>query len=86
MGASGGKPWWNKSCQDAVQKVQNYWREILLEEDAGIDNPGAGKKLKTLRNKLCKYVKSAKKRYYQDVINGLTSKIIFQAVKWPNTI
>ena len=86
MGASGREPWWNETCQDVVQKVRNYWREILLEEDAGIDNPGVGEKLKTLRNKLRKQVKSAKKRYYQDVINGLTSKTIFQAVKWPNTI
>lgn len=29
MGASGGEPWWNESCQEAVQKVRNYWREIL---------------------------------------------------------
>ena len=66
--------------------MQNYRREILLEENAGIDNPGAEEKLKTLRNEFRKQVKSAKKRYYQDIINGLTSKTIFQAIKWPNTI
>lgn len=35
---------------------------------------------------MCKQVKSAKKRYYQYVINGLTNKTLLQAVKWPNTI
>ena len=64
MGASGGEPWWNESCQDAVQKVRNYRREIQLEEDARINKPGAGEKFKTLRNELRKQVKSAKKRYY----------------------
>ena len=62
IGASGGEPWWNDSCQDTVQKVRNYRREIQLEEDAGIDNPRAGEKLKTLRNELPKQVKSAKKK------------------------
>lgn len=78
MGACGGEPWWNDSCQDTVQKVQNYRQEIQLEEDAGIDNLGAGEKLKALRNESRKQVKSAKKRYYQDVINGLTNNTIFK--------
>lgn len=52
-----------------------------MKENAGINNPEVGEKLKTLRNELHKQVKSVKKRYYQDVINGLTSKTIFQAVK-----
>lgn len=86
VGASGGEPWWNEPCQGAVQKVRNYRRVIQLEEDAEIDNPGAGEKLKALRNELRKQVKRAKKRYYQGFINGLTNKTIFQAVKWLNII
>ena len=35
---------------------------------------------------LRKQIKNAKKRYYQDVIIGLTKEKIFQAIKWPNTI
>ncbi len=76
--AGGGEPWWNGTCQDVVQKVRNYRREIQLEEEAGIDNPRAGEKLKTLRNNLRKQVKISKKKYYQDVINGLTNKTIFK--------
>ena len=76
----------NESYQDTVQKVQNYWREIQLEENARIDNPKAREKLETPKNKLRKQVKSAKKTYHQDVINGFTNKTVFQTVKWPNTI
>lgn len=47
-------------------------------------NSGANIKLKTLRNDLHKEVKTTKNNYYQNVINCITKKTIFQVAKWPN--
>ncbi len=64
-------------------KTQKYQ---ALDIAAGIKDPNAGVILKKVKSKLYKTVKNAKRKYYQNVINGLDPHNIFQAVKWLSTV
>ncbi len=61
-------------------------RQQLLEASAGIDNPRAQITIDSLKVRLRKSVKQAKRIYYQKVINELDKDSIFGDIKWPTSV
>ncbi len=61
-------------------------QQLLLEASAGIDNPRAQITIDSLKIRLRKVVKQAKRKYYQKVFNELDKDSIFGAMKWPTSV
>ncbi len=60
-------------------------RQQLLEASAEIDNPRAEITMDSLKVRLRKVVKQAKRTYYQKVINELDKNSIFGAINGQRT-
>lgn len=81
-----GEPWWNKECQDAVVELQKAKKWQGANTAALIEDSNSDGILVDCKRKLRRVVKRAKKRHFQEIIDGLDSHNIFQAAKWPRSV
>ncbi len=81
-----GEPWWNKDCRAAVAELRKTKKRQGINAAAQIEDLHSDDIVADYKRKLRKVVKEAKRKYFQNVIDGLDNHNIFQTVKWPRSV